>query len=53
LAEAATGLGSEYVRAPRLTLIGEEREQVLKVITEGIANRPKLPSFAAKANMAL
>jgi len=53
LAEAAVGLGSEYVRAPRLTLIGEERAQVMKVITEGLAKRPKLPSFSAKVNMAL
>lgn len=42
LAEAEAGLGSEYVRAPRLTLVGEEREQVLGVIRQGIANRPKL-----------
>lgn len=42
LAEAQVGLGSEYVRAPRLTLVGEERERVLKVINEGIANRPVL-----------
>jgi len=43
LAEAQVGLGSEYVRAPRLTLIGEERERILKVIKQGIANRPELP----------
>lgn len=42
LAEQEVGLGSEFVRAPRLTLIGEERERVLKVIREGIATRPKL-----------
>jgi 4-hydroxy-tetrahydrodipicolinate synthase len=30
------------VRAPRLTLIGKEREEVLKIIDEGIANRPDL-----------
>ncbi|OQP47575.1 dihydrodipicolinate synthase family protein [Niastella yeongjuensis] len=42
LAEAQVGLGSEYVRAPRLTLIGEERDRVLKIIKEGIATRPKL-----------
>ena len=53
LAEAATGLGSEYVRAPRLTLIGEERERVLTVITESLAKRPKLPSLSAHAVMAL
>jgi 4-hydroxy-tetrahydrodipicolinate synthase len=42
LAEAEVGLGSEYVRAPRLTLVGTEREQVLKIIRDGIANRPQL-----------
>jgi dihydrodipicolinate synthase/N-acetylneuraminate lyase len=41
LAEARTGLGSEYVRAPRLVLEGEERERILKVIDTGIAKRPK------------
>jgi 1-pyrroline-4-hydroxy-2-carboxylate deaminase len=45
LAEAQVGLGSEYVRAPRLTLVGEERERVLKIINEGIANRPELPEY--------
>jgi dihydrodipicolinate synthase/N-acetylneuraminate lyase len=40
LASAQTGLGSEYVRAPRLILVGEERERILRVIREGIANRP-------------
>jgi dihydrodipicolinate synthase/N-acetylneuraminate lyase len=42
LAEAQVGLGSEYVRAPRLTLVGEERERVLGIIKEGIATRPAL-----------
>lgn len=42
LAEAQVGLGSEYVRAPRLTLIGEERERILAIIKEGIATRPVL-----------
>ncbi|MBX9784818.1 MAG: dihydrodipicolinate synthase family protein [Chitinophagaceae bacterium] len=42
LAEAEVGLGSEYVRAPRLPLIGEERERVLKIIRDGIATRPLL-----------
>lgn len=40
LAEAETGIGSEHVRPPRLTLEGQEREQILKVIREGIKNRP-------------
>jgi dihydrodipicolinate synthase/N-acetylneuraminate lyase len=42
LAESETGLGSEYVRAPRLSLTGEEREQILTVIRTGIKNRPIL-----------
>jgi 1-pyrroline-4-hydroxy-2-carboxylate deaminase len=45
LAEAQNGIGSEYVRAPRLTLIGEERERVLKIIDHGIATRPLLPDY--------
>jgi len=42
LAEQETGIGSEQVRAPRLTLIGEERELILKIIRDGIKSRPKL-----------
>jgi dihydrodipicolinate synthase/N-acetylneuraminate lyase len=42
LAEQEVGIGSEIVRAPRLTLEGAEREHVLKVIREGLKNRPKL-----------
>ena len=36
------GLGAEWVRAPRLPITGEDRERVLKIIHEGIENRPKL-----------
>lgn len=42
LAEAEEGIGSEHVRPPRLTLEGEERERVLKIIRDGIKTRPKL-----------
>lgn len=42
LAEKQAGIGSEYVRAPRLMLVGKEREEVLKVIDDGIATRPTL-----------
>ena len=45
LAEVATGIGTENVRAPRLTLIGAERAHVLKVIEEGLKNRPELPAY--------
>ena len=41
LAAAQTGLGAEYVRAPRLILEGEEREKILAIIKKGIASRPK------------
>jgi 4-hydroxy-tetrahydrodipicolinate synthase len=49
LAEVEAGLGTEYVRAPRLTLVGSEREQVLAVIRKGLANRPALPEYASLA----
>jgi 4-hydroxy-tetrahydrodipicolinate synthase len=42
LAEQHCGIGSEHVRAPRLTLIGEERARIEKIITDGIKNRPVL-----------
>ncbi len=42
LAEVQVGLGSEHVRAPRLTIAGKERDEVLKIINDGIANRPTL-----------
>ena len=40
LAETQAGIGSEYVRAPRLMLQREERKNILKIINDGIANRP-------------
>jgi 4-hydroxy-tetrahydrodipicolinate synthase len=45
LAAAEAGIGSEYVRAPRLTLVGEEREMILGIIRHGIKNRPALPDY--------
>jgi 4-hydroxy-tetrahydrodipicolinate synthase len=44
LAVQECGLGSEWVRAPRLPLSGDERKQVLRIIHQGIKTRPKLPS---------
>lgn len=41
LAAMRTGIGSEYVRAPRLQLEGTERQNVLQIIDEAISNRPK------------
>ncbi|CAM1373154.1 dihydrodipicolinate synthase family protein [Tenacibaculum xiamenense] len=45
LAEVATGIGTENVRAPRLPLIGEERKNVLQIIENGIKTRPNLVKF--------
>ena len=45
LAETQVGIGSEHVRPPRLTLIGEEREKVLSIINKGLATRPELPEY--------
>ncbi len=45
LAEAEAGIGTETVRPPRLTLVGDEREAVLNVIREGLKNRPTLPDY--------
>jgi 4-hydroxy-tetrahydrodipicolinate synthase len=45
LAEVATGLGTENVRAPRLPLSGDERDQVESIISQGISNRPNLPDY--------
>ena len=42
LAETKTGIGSEFVRAPRLILEGEERIRILKIIDDGIKSRPGL-----------
>jgi 4-hydroxy-tetrahydrodipicolinate synthase len=50
LAQAQTGLGTEYVRAPRLVVEGEERKRILKVISDGIASRPSLPQNATTKN---
>lgn len=45
LAEVATGIGTENVRAPRLPLQGKEREHVLNIIKEGLRTRPTLPVY--------
>jgi dihydrodipicolinate synthase/N-acetylneuraminate lyase len=44
LAAQECGLGSEWVRAPRLTLTGAERREVLAVIHKGIQERPAIPA---------
>ena len=49
LCEQETGLGVEWVRAPRLPIVGDERKQVLKIIRDGIRSRPKLARAKAGA----
>jgi 4-hydroxy-tetrahydrodipicolinate synthase len=43
LAIQECGLGSEWVRAPRLPLAGKEREEILAIIRKGIETRPSIP----------
>lgn len=43
LAVQECGLGAEWVRAPRLPLVGEERRRVLRIIHDGIRQRPQIP----------
>ncbi len=43
LCEAMAGLGTEHVRAPRLTIVGEERQRVLQIIHAALEHRPVLP----------
>ena len=45
LAEVATGIGTENVREPRLSLIGAERAHVLEVIKNGVETRPDVPNY--------
>ncbi|MDC7697706.1 dihydrodipicolinate synthase family protein [Vogesella indigofera] len=45
LCEAMVGVGTEHVRAPRLPLVGAERERVAAVIEAGLASRPALPTL--------
>lgn len=45
LAEAKTGLGTEYVRGPRMMIKGEERSRVESIIEKAIASRPELPDY--------
>ena len=45
LAELYAGIGTENVRAPRLPLVGEERQRILKIIEDGLKTRPILPKI--------
>jgi dihydrodipicolinate synthase/N-acetylneuraminate lyase len=45
LAATQTGLGTENVRAPRLKLTGDERQNILKIINDGIASHPEIEEY--------
>ena len=45
MASVHTGIGNEFVRAPRLVLYGEERTKIEKVITDALVKRPSLPDY--------
>lgn len=45
LAEVATGIGTEYIRPPRLPLVGNERKKVLEIIENSLKTRPQLPEY--------
>jgi len=51
LAATQTGLGSEYVRAPRLVIEGAERKKVLATISKAIETRPVLPDYLHLSSM--
>ena len=46
LANQIAGEGSEWVRPPRLPLIGEERKRVEDIVNHALATRPKLAKAA-------
>ncbi len=45
MAEVATGIGSEQVRAPRQNLAGANRDRVLQIIKSSLAVRPDLSKY--------
>jgi 4-hydroxy-tetrahydrodipicolinate synthase len=49
LAQQECGFGSEVVRAPRMALVGREREEILAIIQKGIATRPDVAGKDSRA----
>jgi 4-hydroxy-tetrahydrodipicolinate synthase len=48
LAVQESGLGSEWIRPPRLPLVGAERARVLGVIHDAVSHRPRTPKSASR-----
>lgn len=40
LIDAVVGLGTEHVRRPRLPLVGEERENIIRIVKHALSTRP-------------
>lgn len=53
MAEVATGIGTEYVRGPRLPLNGPERKRVEAIIADSLKTRPVLPDYKGISKMAV
>jgi 1-pyrroline-4-hydroxy-2-carboxylate deaminase len=53
LAVQECGLGKEWVRPPRLPLVGAERERILKIIHQGIATKPRIPDRIEPARVSV
>ena len=51
LAATYTGLGSEYVRAPRLVLEGAERARIVATVSRAVETRPVLPDYLHLAEL--
>lgn len=45
LAMSETGMGSEMVRAPKLPLVGAERDEILQIVRRAIATRPAMAAI--------
>jgi 4-hydroxy-tetrahydrodipicolinate synthase len=46
LVNQMAGEGKEWVRAPRLTLEGEERKRIEAIVNQALASRPNLAQAA-------
>jgi 1-pyrroline-4-hydroxy-2-carboxylate deaminase len=42
LAQQIVGIGAKHVRRPKMTLIGEERERVIRIVESVLRTRPQL-----------
>ena len=48
LAMQEIGLGTELTRAPRLPIVGAERDEILGIIRSALASRPSLAAVAVQ-----